>query len=214
VREVRGTKLRVAAALILAPVFAVLLAACGSARPIHYYSLDPPAVTPTPQRLDVSLLVGHVGAPLAYRDTHILYRTGPNALGVYQDERWAEPPALMVQEMLLQSLRGSGRYRSVQIVASNAKGDYVIRGRVERFEQVEGSPLSTRVWLYFSLYDPKEGRTVWTHSYQQDENVSSHDLPSVAASINHNVQQGVLQIIAGLDQYLAAHPQQAGSAAK
>jgi ABC-type uncharacterized transport system auxiliary subunit len=190
------------------------LAACGSARPIHYYSLDPPAVTAAAQRLDVSILVGRVGAPLVYRDTHILYRTGPNGLDMYQDHRWAEPPAMMVQEMFLQSLRRSGRYRSVQLVSSSAKGDYVLRGRVERFEQVEGSPLTTRVWLHFSLYDPKEGQNVWIQDYQEDENVAAHDVSSVAASLNHNLQQGVLQIAAGLDQYLAAHPRPAASATK
>lgn len=204
---------RLIGSVVLAGVLAAL-AACGSARPIHYYSLDPPAVTPAAQRLDVSLLVGHVGAALAYRDTHILYRTGPNELGVYQDHRWAEPPALMVQEMFLQSLRRSGRYRSVQLVSSNAKGDYVLRGRVERFEQVEEGSLTTRVWLYFGLYDPKEGQTVWTQNYQEDENVAGKDVASVAASLNRNVQQGVLQITAGLDQYLAAHPRPATTATK
>jgi ABC-type uncharacterized transport system auxiliary subunit len=200
-----------------APILAVvvtLLAACGSARPIYYYSLDPPAVTPAPQRLDVSLLVGHIGAPLVYRDTRIVYRTGPNEMGLYQDHRWAEPPALMVQEMLLQSLRKSGRYRSVQLGSSNAQGDYIVRGRVERFEEVEGNPLSTSVWLFFSLYDPKEGKTIWTHNYQHDDNVAAKDVSSVAAALNANVQQGVLEIIAGLDQYLAAHPRPATAAAK
>ena len=207
-------RFRIVRSIFFAAALPVLVAACGSPRPIHYYSLDPPAVAPAPQRLDVSLLIGHVGAPLVYRDSHILYRTGPNELGVYQDHRWAESPALMVQEMMLQSLRSSGRYRSVQLLSSNAQGDYIVRGRVEHFEQVEGSPLTSRVGLHFSLYDPKEGQTVWTKDYQKDENVAGNDVSSVAASLNHNLQQGVLEITAALDQYLTAHPRPAATAAK
>jgi len=195
--------------LVTAPLLltgAVLLTACGAARPITYYSLDPPEVAPAPQRLDVALLVGHIGAPLVYRDSRIIYRTGPNALGVYEEHRWAEPPAAMFEEMLLATLRQSHRYRSVQLVTSNARGDYVLRGRVERFEQVEGSPSSGRVWLHLYLYDPKEGHNVWNASYEHDEAAAANDFPSIVAALNHNLQSGVLELTAGLDQYLSAHP--------
>jgi ABC-type uncharacterized transport system auxiliary subunit len=187
----------------------VALAACGAAHPIYYYSLDPPAITPAPQRLDASLLIGRIGAPTVYRDTRIVYRTGPNEMGLYQDHRWAETPADLVQEMLLQSLRKSARYRSVQLLASNAQGDYILRGRVERFEEVDEKPVSTRVWLHFSLYDPKQGHTVWSQDYQQDETVNGKEVANVAAALNHNLQQGILQIIAGLEQYVAANPRPA-----
>ncbi|HMD32000.1 MAG TPA: ABC-type transport auxiliary lipoprotein family protein [Candidatus Acidoferrales bacterium] len=203
------------ASLLLAPVVVALVlleGACGAARPVYYYSLDPPAVTPSAQRLEVSLLIGHVGAPLVYRDTRIVYRTGPNELGLYQDHRWAAPPAEQVEEMFFQSLRASKRYQSVQLVASNAQGDYVLRGRVDRFEEVDGKPLSTRVWLHFSLYDPKEGKTVWNQDYQRDEEASGTDVSSVAAALNHNLQQGVLQITAAIDQYLTANPRPAAAA--
>jgi ABC-type uncharacterized transport system auxiliary subunit len=195
----------------MAAACAVLLAGCGSARPIKFYSLDPPAVTPSAQQLDVSLLIGRIGAPLVYRDTRIVYRTGANELGLYDEHRWAEAPALMVEEMLLESLRKSHRYRSVQLVTSNAQGDYILRGRVERFEEVEGKPMTARVWLHLSLYDPKAGHTVWTQSYEQDQDVSGTDVSSVAAAINQNVQRGVQEITAGLDQYLAAHPRAASN---
>jgi ABC-type uncharacterized transport system auxiliary subunit len=193
---------------------AALLSACGAARPITYYSLDPPAVTPAPQRLDVSLLVGHVAAPLVYRETRILYRIGPNAMGTYEQNRWVEPPPSMCEEMLLTTLRQSRRYRSVQAVSSNAKGDYVVRGRLERFEQVEGEPLLARVWLRVFLYDPKEGHTIWNGSYEHDEPIAAKDLNSVVAALNQNLQRGVLELATGIDQYLTAHPAPPAAAAK
>ena len=196
----------------LAAACAMLLAGCGAARPIKYYSLDPPAVTPAAQRLDVSLLIGRIGAPLVYRDTRIVYRTGANELGLYDGHRWAEAPALMVEEMLLQSLRKSGRYRSVQMMASNAQGDYIVRGRVERFEQVEGKPMTARIWLHLSLYEPKTGHTVWTQNYEQDEDVAGSEISAVVAALDHNLQRGIREITAGLDQYLAAHPRAASPA--
>jgi len=183
-----------------------LLSACGSARPITYYTLDPPTVTAAPQRLDIALLVGRVGAPLAYRETRILYRTGPNSLGSYDQSRWVEPPPSMCEEMLLVALRQGRRYRSVQQLSSNAQGDYIVRGRLERFEQVEGNPLQARVWLRASLYEIKAGRTVWSGSYEHDEAVAAKDLAAVVAALNQNLQHGILELTSGIDQYLAEHP--------
>jgi ABC-type uncharacterized transport system auxiliary subunit len=191
-----------------------LLSACGASRPVTYYSLDPPAVAPAPQPLDVNLLVGRVTAPLVYRESRILYRTGPNAMGSYEDNRWVEPPPSICEEMLLTTLRQSRRYRSVQLLSSNAKGDYVVRGRLERFEQVEGGPLLARVWLRVSLYDPNSGHTVWSGSYEHDEPVAAKDLPSVVAAINQNLQRGIVELTSGIDQYLASHPAPPAAAAK
>jgi ABC-type uncharacterized transport system auxiliary subunit len=201
-----------AAAAAVAAGCAMMLAGCGAARPIKYYSLDPPEVARTAQRLDVALLIGHFRAPTLYRDTRIVYRTGPNEMGLYEDHRWVAPPALMVEEMLLQTLRRSGNYKSVQLIASNAQGDYVIRGRVERFDEVDGKPLGAQVWLHVSLYDPKKGETVWSHSYQHDEEVSGNDVASVAAALDKNLQQGILELSAEINQYLAEHPRPAEAA--
>jgi ABC-type uncharacterized transport system auxiliary subunit len=205
-------RLRFLAFAPMAAACAAMLAGCGAARPIKYYTLDPPAVTPAAQRLDTTLLIGRISAPILYRDTRIVYRTGANEMGLYEDHRWAAAPSQMVEEMLLESLRKSRRFRSVQPVASNAQGDYVLRGRIERFEQVEGKPLSTRVWLHLRLYDPKEGHTVWTQNYEQDVEASSNDFPSVVAALDQNLQRGIQELTAGLDQYLVAHPRAASPA--
>jgi len=185
---------------------AMTLAACGSERPIFYYTLDAPAVTPAPQKLDVVLVVANFQAQLVYRDTRIVYRLGPNEVGLYQQHRWAEAPAELVREMVLQSLRKSGRYMSVQAMSTNARGDYILRGRVERFEEVDNPSLTSRVSLHFSLWDPKKRETVWSQDYQNDVPVSEKEVSAVAASMNQNLQQGIQQVTAALDQYLTANP--------
>lgn len=190
------------------------LAGCGAVRPIKYYSLEAPVVSATPPRTDVALLVGHFRAATLYRDTKIVYRTGANELGVYEEHRWVEAPAIMVEEMMLQYLRRSGRFKSVQNIASNAQGDYVVRGRIERFEQVEGKPITTRVWLHLSLYDPKKGATVWAQNYERDEESSGTDLDSIVSALDKNLQRGVVELATGIDQYVAEHPHPPATPAK
>ena len=89
-----------------------------------------------------------------------------------------------------------------------------MRGRIERFEEVEGKPLSARVWLHLSLYDPKSGQVVWTQAYQHDEEASGSDLSAVVAALDKNIQQGIVELAAGIDQYLTAHPRPPATTAK
>ena len=192
---------------------AVLLAGCGAAKPIHYYGLESPSVAPSAgTALPVTLMIGHFTAPNIYRDNRLIYRKSANQMDIYEQQRWAEPPAEMVREMLLRVLRASNRYRSVHMTGSNVRGDYILRGRVHHFEEVDAPALGARVEIEAELYDPATGSTLWTHHYQQEEAANGTTVPAVVEAINRAVQKGVSEIVASLDQYLTEHPPAAAGA--
>jgi ABC-type uncharacterized transport system auxiliary subunit len=176
----------------------------GSASPMRFYSLSLPAVpkasgNPYP----VTLLVGHIQAPPILRDDRILYRTGAYEMGTYEYRRWAAPPAEMVGVRLLRMLRGSGRYQSVSDLGSSARGDYVVRGRLSAFDEIDGPPIQGHLVLEVELFNQAAGQTVWSQVYSHDEPASGNDLTDVVAALDHNLQQGLEAITAGLDEYFA-----------
>ncbi len=192
---------------ILVLLSAFVLGGCGAARPSKYYTLElpagqPAATTPYP----VALLVGRIRAPHLYRDTRIVYRTGATELGTYEYHRWAEPPTDMLEAMLVRSLRASGRYRSVELARSNAHGDFILHGRLDEFEEVDGGALTARVVMEVALHDPKTSTTVWSHYYAHDEPVNGKRVADVVEALSRNVQRSLEEITAGLDQYFASNP--------
>jgi ABC-type uncharacterized transport system auxiliary subunit len=56
------------------------------------------------------------------------------------------------------------------------------------------------------LKDTKSGATVWSHYYKHDEPVSGKDVPAMVAALDRNVQRGVEEIKASLDQYFSSQP--------
>jgi ABC-type uncharacterized transport system auxiliary subunit len=195
---------------------AVVHFGCGASRPVKYYELGAPsvpAVSADPYPL--SLLVGRISASRLYRDDRIVYETGGVQMGMYEYQRWAEPPVDMVQAVLVQTLRSSGQYRSVDRMSSNARGDYVLRGRLVSLQEVDQPEITARVRLDLELFHLKSGTTVWTQSYSHDEPVpggqgkkQTPDVTAVVETLNRNLQQGVQQLTAGLGQYFASHPPQ------
>src|SRR5215469_11607860 len=121
-------------------VVAVFLAGCGAARPNKYFALTVPgnasAVAADPDPYPVTLLLGPLRASHLYREDHIVYSSSGEAMGTYEYDRWSEPPTEMLVEVLLRSLRTSGKFRAVDVLRSNSHGDYVLIGRLYDFKEV------------------------------------------------------------------------------
>jgi ABC-type uncharacterized transport system auxiliary subunit len=150
-------------------------------------------------------LLGPIRTSHLYRDDRIVYSSGGQNMGTYEYQRWAEPPTEMINNVLLRQLRASGRYRAVYSLRSNIHGDYLLHGHLYDFKEVSGGSLAARVTLELELRETKTGATVWTHYYTHDEPVSGKDVSGVVAAIDRNVQQGVNEVRASIDQYFSTY---------
>jgi ABC-type uncharacterized transport system auxiliary subunit len=187
----------------------VILASCGAARPVKYYTLvgAPSAASSNASApIPATLLLGHITAPHLYRDDRIVYGVGPVELGEYEDHRWAEMPTDMIEQVLLNDLRGSGQYKDVERQSSSAKGDYILRGHLIALNEVDTPGVAARFALELELFDPKAGDIVWSQTYSHDEPVSGKKVAEVVEALQSNVHAGVQQLVGALGQYLASHP--------
>jgi len=199
-------------AVALATVIAGLTG-CASTKPDKYYQLGVPnsaAIAPSNDR-GVTLTVANLSANHLYQEDGIVYTAVSGHLGTYGHDRWTESPADMMQQILMRSLRSSGHYRGVYTLRGNPTSDFVIHGRVHDFREVDVAKNSilARVSFDLEVRDRKSGNTVWTHYYSHDEPVNGSDLNAVVAAFDKNVQQGIGEVTAGLEQYFTAHPMQA-----
>lgn len=195
--------------ICIAVLSAGLLAGCGAARPSKYYQLTIPgesAQAADPAPFPVTILIGPLRTTHLYREDQIVYTASGENMGTYQYQRWAEPPAEMLRDILLRELRGSGRYRTVDVLRSNSRGDYTLYGRLYDFREVDGSPLTTRVTMDLELRETKTGSTVWTHYYSHDEPAEGKDINAVVAALDRNAQRGVNEVKSSLTDYFSAHP--------
>jgi ABC-type uncharacterized transport system auxiliary subunit len=186
-------------------VLSLIAAGCVDSRPIHYYALETPsAPVAPPAPSGPALTVGDISMPPELQDGRIRYRVGSNEVGAYQFHRWMERPGTMIAESLVQTLRASGKYRSVMEASSSAAGDYILRGRLYEFEEVDDETIQTSISLRVDLEDEKTKRIVWQDLVKHEDPVSRKNVQEVVASLDRNLQAVVRQTAAGLDQFLAA----------
>jgi ABC-type uncharacterized transport system auxiliary subunit len=183
----------------------LLDAGCIDSRPIHYYALETPlAPVAPPAPSGPALTVGNISMPPELQDGRIRYRVGSNEVGAYQFHRWMERPGPMIAESLVRTLRASGKYRSVMEASSSAAGDYILRGRLYDFEEVDTETIQTSISLRVDLEDEKTKRIVWQDLVKHEEPVRGKNVQEVVASLDRNLQAVVKETAEGIAQFLAA----------
>lgn len=183
------------------------LSGCLGGRPIKYFTVSFPASPPTTKSIyPVSLLVGHISAPEILEDQPIVYRSGRNEIGGYEYHLWAEPPAQMIRTVLIRRLRASGRFQSVGQLGGSMQGDFVLRGHLYDFEEVDSpSAITAKVTMEFELIDRSTHRSVWNNFYSNTEPVQGKEIRDVVAALDHNLEQGLSEVESALDSYFASH---------
>lgn len=194
----------------LIPTFFLTLciaAGCTTARAPRYYHLTPPPITPqaNTQQFPVTILVGRLSAPRILKDDRVVYGMAGVEMGVDEYHRWTEPPTEMIEQLLVERLRRSGQYRSVQKISSTARGDYLLRGHLTSLNEVDDSSgIKARFNVQLELFDQKTGTVIWNDNYSRDEPVEKKSVSAVVEALQKNVNAGLEQLTANLAQHFAS----------
>src|SRR6266568_556081 len=179
-------------------------ASCVATRPVHYYTIQPASPASNQAKPDgLILLVGAIATPEALQDGRIRYRTGSNEAGAYEYHRWTERPGSMVRSSLERALRAAGKYQRVLESTSSATGDYLVRGKLYEFGEVDKESILTRISLQVELVDKKTNRNVWDRLVEREEPVGGKNVTEVVQSLDRNLQQVIRETVAEIDKFLA-----------
>lgn len=177
---------------------------CVSSRPVHYYTLSPGAPLAGQGKPDGPvLLVGNIAVAEPLQDGRIRYRSGTNEAGAYEYHRWAERPSEMVRGSLIRALRSSGNYQRVMEASSSAAGDYLLRGKLDEFDEIDQGSIRTRISLHLEMVERKTNHIVWDRLVEREEPVAAKSIPEVVQSLERNLQQVVREATGEIDKFLA-----------
>jgi ABC-type uncharacterized transport system auxiliary subunit len=190
-------------------ILACMAAGCVKARTLRYYtlSISPVAAQPPAEPLPVTIVVGRLNAPHLLRDDRVVYAMNDVELGVDEYHRWSEPPSGMIERLLVERLRASGRFQSVERLSSTTRGDYALRGYLGALNEVDDpAGLKARFTLQLELFDVKAGNVVWNDRYNSDQPVPDKSVKAVVETLQKSVNAALEQLTGSLAQYFAAHP--------
>lgn len=182
---------------------ALLAAGCGGGgsipEPRIYRIAYAPPPPPAAAALPLTLGVAALGGPETYRQERLVYRTLPHKVGFYPYDRWETPPVEMVTDALIGHLRAAGLFRWVVPYTRDGRVDYVLRGRLLRFDEEDGgpgTPWSAVVELDYQVVEPQKGEVVSSGTARATQPVQGRQPEAIVESLSAATREALGSVAA------------------
>ncbi len=178
-------------------------AGCGGAGSIPESRIYRIAYAPPPASagaaLPLTLGVAALGGPETYRQERLVYRTLPHKVGFYPYDRWETAPVEMVTDTLIGHLRAAGVFRQVIPYTRDGRVDYVLRGRLLRFDEEDGgpgTPWSAVVELDYQVVDAQRGVVVSSGTARATQPVQGRQPEAIVESLSAATREALGSVTA------------------
>lgn len=203
-------------ACVLAAVMVLLSAfSCGGKiPPTHYYKLNiPPApLTAQGEGSKTAILMPFRGSKLLTQDK-IVYRPNREEVGFYEYHRWAEDPRTTIAQSLLDHLRSKNTFHRIVMFDGRTTADYLIRGRIERLEEVDspdGSTVSVALRVSADLLSVANRAPLWSGVHEETAGGQIRDVRTVVSKMSAAAAASVAKLATDIDGFVRSHQKAAG----
>ncbi|MFQ5768956.1 MAG: ABC-type transport auxiliary lipoprotein family protein [bacterium] len=177
----------------------LIIVNCGSVPPTFYYRIDYTMQEPSTQNNNISpytLGISQFTADILYENDKIVYRRSPYEVQFYHYRRWVAPPKKIVTEKLLKQFRASGEFQRVVSIPSTFKIDYILKGRIQAFEEWdESSAWYGIVALEFQLQNPETKEILWEKMISEKTPAAKKEPVEVVKAISESLNKVVKKSI-------------------
>jgi ABC-type uncharacterized transport system auxiliary subunit len=152
----------------------------------NYYTLrvPPPPAAHDPKTAAI-VGVERFRAADVLRDDRIVYYASPTELNFYQYHRWSADPATMLTEVTARRLEQCGAFTAVRLLPSREPVDYLLRGRLMNFEEVDsGAGVKARVGLEMMLIRVRDHKILWSETRQEESAAEGKGVAAVVQAVN------------------------------
>ncbi len=190
----------------LAAVFGIvavlLCAACGGSVPkTNYYTLQMPPPPPpvNDPKTNFTVAIERFRAGEMLRNDRIVYYESPTELNFYDYHRWSADPGIMLAQLVARDLEDMALFAQVQLGPVRELVDYVLRGRIFNFEEVdyEGGAKG-RVGFELTLFRTVDRKVVWSANRQIERAAQKPGLEGVVNALSDASQTLLRDMLPGL----------------
>jgi ABC-type uncharacterized transport system auxiliary subunit len=177
---------------------------------MRYYTLTiPPPTRAIDSKTPFVLGVERLRTRETLRDDRILYYVSPNELSFYDYHRWISDPSTLMSELLARRLEETGTFAQVRLNPTREAIDYLLRGRLTAFEEVDHEGGSSgRVGLNLSLVRTRDQKIVWSDRRRVERPAEGDGVAGVVNALNASADQILAEALPALTAAVERENQQ------
>ncbi len=170
----------------------------GNVEPPRLHLLDAvPDVAVAAERTDLVLEVEATRAWAGFDTDRMAYVQKPHAIEYFANNRWAEPPARMLDPLLVRTLERSGGFRAVVQAPGPVPADLRLVVEIARLQQdFQVKPSQVEIALHLQLVDIRGRRLLASRTLEAVEAAPAEDAYGGATAANRALQRALEQVVA------------------
>jgi ABC-type uncharacterized transport system auxiliary subunit len=135
----------------------------------------------------------------------VVYREEPHRVGFYDYHRWAVDLRAALTRLLADRIRASSLFESVTIPGSPARAAYLLRGEIERFEEVdEKTSVYAICTISAEVVDARTGTAGWRGTVSETVPLQQRDVAGVVVGLSVASRTVADRLVASMADELAA----------
>jgi ABC-type uncharacterized transport system auxiliary subunit len=156
-------------------------------------------------RLPGILVVERFAADDLLAERPILYSNGTGLeLHQHRYHHWVEPPTDMLQQRLVSYLQATGAASTVTTPEARVRPDFVLRGRLSRFERIVdgegGTGVRVCIETRVSLTRVADRQLLWSDRYRVERPASDAAVAASVAAFDQGLDELLAHVAAGIPE--------------
>jgi ABC-type uncharacterized transport system auxiliary subunit len=136
-------------------IILILTFACLSSPPKKYHQIYLPE---NPQassyKINKTIYVDHIQTMLFYDNFEIVYRESPYHLNYYSYDFWAEKPAILIRDSIIDFFKKNKIFSRVRKELTGEESDYTLKARIRAIEEDDRADAwHARLSMEFDIVD-------------------------------------------------------------
>jgi cholesterol transport system auxiliary component len=189
-------KLNIASKLIVTTTAMITLCSCAvSVQQPTTYSLTEIPGNHQSYRTNKILMVLPPDAAPYYRTTQMAYEMKPHQVSYFTRNAWAEPPAQMLQPLLVKTLQNSNHFRAIVTPPVTGVYDYMLNTQIMTLRvNLDTRPTMVEVVIRAQIFNARSNRVVSTKNISIFEPVKGCSFYDRVLAANRAIAKALTQI--------------------
>jgi ABC-type uncharacterized transport system auxiliary subunit len=183
-------------------IILILTFACLSSPPKKYHQIYLPE-NPRASSIKINkiIFVDRIQTMLFYDNFEIVYRESPYQLNYYSYDFWAEKPAILIRDSIIDYFKKNKIFSGVLKELTGKKADYTLKARIRAIEEDDRADAwHARLSMEIDIVDFLTGKLILSYEFDKMKTLPQMDVKELPVALSQILEEELITLIQSLSQ--------------
>lgn len=185
-------------------IILILSFGCLSSPPKKYHQIYlPENPKASSYKINKRIFVDRIQTMLFYDNFEIVYRESPYQLNYYSYDFWAEKPAVLIRDSIIDYFKKNKIFSRVLKELTGEEADYTLKARIRAIEEDDRPDAwRARLSMEIDIVDFLTGELILSHEFDKMKTLLQMDVKELPVALSQILEEELIILIQSLSQII------------